>query len=371
MYRRLAWLPTVCVSAICLSIAGPLQAQVAGQVFPDQTWERKTPRELGMDVAKLDELARQVGGYGCVIKDGYLVYAWGDISQEHDWFSASKPVLSTLLLLAVAEGKIAGPDAPVADYWRLSRKDRSMTFRHLANMTSGYCRREKPGQAYAYNDYAISLYVLTLRKVFGQTLEEALQQRLGALQFEDRQIFSDLDSNNGGRIETTVCDYARIGWFWLNKGRWKDRQLLPRELFDEVLKPGVPADLPRSQGKPTRDYLEVGSYGGRTDQTKHGPGIYGFNWWFNGYAPSKTQRCWPDAPPDTFQANGRWGAEVVTVFPSLNMVVASMGEWGRADPGDPDSPMNQHLKLLVEAAGGASASSCPASAPTSQPADPH
>ena len=42
--------------------------------------------------------------------------------------------------------------------------------------------------------------------------------------------------------------------------------------------------------------------------------------------------------------------EVVTVIPSLNMVVAARGDWGVFVPGDADSGMNQSLKLLKEAA---------------------
>ena len=41
-------------------------------------------------------------------------------------------------------------------------KDRSMTFRHLGAMTSGYARPEPPGAAWSYNDYAIQLYQKTL-----------------------------------------------------------------------------------------------------------------------------------------------------------------------------------------------------------------
>jgi len=313
-----------------------------------------------MDVSKLDELARRVGGFGCVIKDGYLVYSWGDPTQDQDWFSASKPVLSTLLLIAVAEGKLPSVDAPLAPYWPLSSKDQTMTFRHLADMTGGYARPEKPGQAWSYNDYGIMLYVRSLEKVFHQTLEEALQQRLGALDFQDGRVFSDMDSYQGGRIQTSARDFARIGWLWLNKGRWKDRQLIPSELFEKYCRPDVPADLPRGEGdRPRRDYMHLGTYGGGVNQTQWGPGIYGFNWWFNARVPGKDLPSWPDAPPDTYQANGRWGADVMTLFPSLNMVVAAEGEWGEVEPGQRDSRMNQNLKLPVEAARGPSTQPAP------------
>ena len=37
-------------------------------------------------------------------------------------------------------------------------KDASMAWRHLASQMSGYGWSEPPGQAYAYNDYALALY---------------------------------------------------------------------------------------------------------------------------------------------------------------------------------------------------------------------
>ena len=62
----------------------------------------------------------------------------------------------------------------MADFgWELVPKDRAMTLRHLASMTSGYARPEEPGKAWAYNDYAIQLYQKTLfDKIFQGKPEE-------------------------------------------------------------------------------------------------------------------------------------------------------------------------------------------------------
>ncbi|MBI2093200.1 MAG: serine hydrolase, partial [Candidatus Omnitrophica bacterium] len=91
-----------------------------------------------------------------MIKDGYLVKTWGNPSARGGWASAAKPVMSTLLLFAVQEGLLNGVDDLVKDWWlnldgstQLVAKDASMTFRHLANMTSGYARGEIPGAAWA------------------------------------------------------------------------------------------------------------------------------------------------------------------------------------------------------------------------------
>ena len=127
---------------------------------------------------------------GCVVRGGYMVFAWGDQGKSSDVASAFKPVLSTLLLMAIQEGKIAGVDEPVArSEPRLTTlnegKDAAITWRHLASQTSGYGWSERPGAAYAYNDYALALYYDTLtEKVFGTNGTEVLRTRLAVpLQF--------------------------------------------------------------------------------------------------------------------------------------------------------------------------------------------
>ncbi|PYJ03493.1 MAG: hypothetical protein DME25_12110, partial [Verrucomicrobia bacterium] len=153
-------------------------------VFPGEHWETRTPEQAGLAVEKLEEFRDMVGGRGCVVRAGYMVFAWGDQGKSSDVASAFKPVLSTLLLMAIQEGKIAGVDEPVArSEPRLTTlnegKDAAITWRHLASQTSGYGWSERPGAAYAYNDYALALYYDTLtEKVFGTNGTEVLRTRL-------------------------------------------------------------------------------------------------------------------------------------------------------------------------------------------------
>jgi CubicO group peptidase (beta-lactamase class C family) len=300
-----------------------------------------------LDRGRLDEFSRRVGGDGCIVKDGFLIKTWGNFTQRKDWASAAKPVLSTLLLAAVADGQLPGVDVPVRVCgWALSTEDSTMTFRHLANMVSGYSRAEAPGQAWGYNDYAIQLYAKSLERVFGRSLDEAFRARFAALQFEDGTIFS---SRDGLGVVASPRDFARIGWLWLNHGRWNSNAVLPGPLFDACIRPQVPTDLSRTEGK-GEDYLNLGTYGGGTDQTRHGPGVYGFNFWFNEESVATGQRVWPALPADAYQANGMWNRDTVTVIPSLQMVIAVRGaKLGPFEPGKPDGSANQNLRLLITA----------------------
>ncbi|MEP7367462.1 MAG: hypothetical protein ABI972_29735, partial [Acidobacteriota bacterium] len=262
-------------------LAGTAWGRSPANHFPGAQWNRREPSAMGMDGAKLDQLAKNLEGHGCVVKDGYVVKAWGDLAEKRDWLSSVKPVFSTLLFFAIQEKVLKSVDVPLVNYgWDFRPKDRTMTFRHVADMTSGYARPEAPGAAFAYNDYAIQLYQKTLfDRVYKQDPDAVANaaSRLGALQLEDGLTF-----NARRRLLASVRDFARVAWFWLNQGRWGGKQVLDRKFFRKYQKPDVPFGLPHTQQAENDDYLGIGTFGGGSDHfTKFGPGVYGFNWWFN------------------------------------------------------------------------------------------
>ena len=322
-------------------------------VFPGETWETKAPEEVGLNREPLEELEKNLAGRGCVIKDGYLVHEWGDTSKRGDWLSSAKPVLSTLLFFAIEERLVESVDQPIADFgWDLNEKDRGITFRHLGAMTSGYARPEGPGEAFAYNDFAIQLYQKTLfDKVFkGDPKEEAEKpNRLGALGFEKGLSFRE--SNR--RLSASAKDFARIVWFWLNQGNWDEEQVLPAKYFEEYMTPQVPKDLPHTQKAETDDYLGIGSFGGGSDHfTDFGPGIYGFNWWFNSTGRDHPDKVtWPEGPEDAVMSIGA-GGNCSILIPSENLVVVcAKGEWGKLKAGVENTRLNRHFELIQKALG--------------------
>lgn len=311
---------------------------VQANIFPGLEWMTAEPAEVGLDSVKIEEFARAVGGDGVIVRHGRLVKSWGDPTKRKDWASASKPMMSTLLFFAIKEGRVPSVDSRVASLVEriykkeVIAKDRDMTWRHLANMTSGYSLGERPGEAWAYNDYAITLYShLLFDGVFG--IDPAgidamicAPERLGRLQPQDGGFFG---SRQGRGMNASPRDAARIGLFWLHRGNWNGRQLLPREYFDRYMRNDVPSDLPRTDSvNPPADYLGTGTLGGPSDQCELGPGVYGFNWWFNNRPRGKGEPLMPALPPDAFRADGHFGREVILVVPSLDLVVAARGDWG-------------------------------------------
>lgn len=331
----------------------------ADVVTPGKHWALRSPEEVGLSRAKLDALRDLVGGRGCVVRHGYMVYSWGDLAQSEDVASAVKPVISTLLLMAVQDGVLKGVDDPVARFEPRLRqlnggKDAAITWRHLASQTSGYGLAERPGVAWAYNDCALALYFDTLiGRVYRRPADDVLAARIARpLGFEDRCTFDAFGREDRmGRLAVSVRDFARFGLLYLRHGKWAGKQMLRHDLVRMALNSPVPADTPRSGGRDADMLPGQRTLGGGKNQTPTGPGFYSFNWWTNG-KDRAGRRLFRDAPPDTFLASGHGGIRNLWVIPSLDLVVS----WNDASvedlddsPSNPNTKCNQAAKLIVEA----------------------
>ena len=345
------------------AVAGGSPLVPTPAVFPGKTWEVRAPAAAGLSQEKLQALSELVGGRGCVVRHGCMVFTWGDQEKSSDVASAFKPLLSTLLFMAVEEGKLAGVDGALSDLDpRLKTlndgKDAAITWRHLASQISGYGLIEKPGEAYSYNDYALTLYYDTLmEKVFKEPGREVLKTRLaGPLQFEDHHTFDAFGpKNRPGRLALSVRDFARFGLFILRQGRWREKQLLKREFVELAVNSPIPPPTPLTSGTFANMLPGQRTMGGTRNITPVGPGYYSFNWWLN-RTNSLGQRMFVDAPADAIVASGHGGMRALWILPSLDLIVcwndSKIDDHDRS-PGNPATRNNQAARLMREAVIGA------------------
>src|SRR5262249_21275263 len=149
---------------------------------------------------------------------------------------------------------------------------------------SGYGLTERPGEAYAYNDYAIALYYDTLMQgVFREDGNRVLKTQLAdKLGFQDRYTFEAFGpKDRPGRLAVSVRDLARFGLLYLRGGRWREEQIIKPEFVKLAISSPLPADTPLTAGKDAAMLLGQRTFGGGKTITRVGPGFYSFNWWLN------------------------------------------------------------------------------------------
>jgi len=302
-------------------------------VFPGEKWQTQTPADVGLDESKLKALGEYTGGFGCVVRYGYLVYSWGDPSLRVDVASAAKPWYVHFVFKAIEDGKIKSIDEPIMRFEPrleplnapLGHKDRAITWRHLCNQISCYGVREAPGKAYDYNDYNMALLFDTLfLKVYGSTWDrvdrEVLHPQLtDVLQCQDSPTFMAFGHNRAGRLKVSMRDFARFGLLYLRQGRWGDKQLIREDYAKMLVSTPLPNSIPRTEGKSAGMIPDQRSIGGGANQTDHF-GSYSFAWWTNGI-DRNGKRHWSGAPSNAYGCFGHGGKRVMAVLPDFDLIV--------------------------------------------------
>lgn len=367
---RKAWRRAALWLAAVLVVAGAAETWLArrGPAVPGRRWARTSPRHAGFSREKLVELAWKAGGGGCIVQGGRIVYEWGDTAACNDAASSTKPFYTYLAFKAVETGRLASLDDRAMDWLPelgglnadLGYKDRAITFHHLLNQTSGYGLKEKPGEAFAYNDFNTGLLSwLLFHGVYGvepgRDDEVLTGELLGeAIGFEDRPTVLHHRSRPR-RLRISVRDQARFMLLMQRGGRWGERQLLREDLFAQMMSFSLSPDLPRTSGVEAEHLEDVESFGGGLNLKNH-LGCLGYYWWFNHEAPDG-KRLLPDAPPGTFMGSGYGGRFAMMAIPEEDLVVV----WQDIYDGEGWAPfsetgrfkVNEVIRELLQARSGA------------------
>lgn len=227
---------------------------------------RSAPEAQGVSSPALQALVRgldqQIEGmhslmvvrHGRVIAEGWWTpYA---PEQNHVLYSLSKSFTSTAVGFAVAEGKLSIDDEVIKFFPQDAPTDASnnlkaMRVRDLLTMATGHQDEPPtapdavsaksflaqavphlPGTHFKYNTAATFMQSALVQKVTGQTALDYLRPRL----FEPLGIAQPVWDTNfegislgGYGLRVTTEDIAKFGQFYLQKGQWNGKQLLPAE----------------------------------------------------------------------------------------------------------------------------------------------
>jgi CubicO group peptidase (beta-lactamase class C family) len=323
------------------------------------TWPMGDAQAHGLNEGALVELASLVGGSGFVAHRGIGVYRWGFDHRPRYAASVKKSLISVMMLQAVEAGLIGGIDEAVVRFEpRLAGLnggvDAGITWRHLANMTSGYGMADRPGEAFAYNDYAVALWYDTLMdKVYREKGTAVLRRQLAEpLGFEDEVTFQAFGPKGPEpKLRISARDLARFGQLLMDRGMVRGRRLLSEQSMKTMIGSVVPWETPLSTGEPAEMISGQKSVGGTWNISPIGPGRYSFHLWVNRAADGEKLML-ADAPEDTLLASGKWGETTLWVIPSLELVVAWNGsaiDDHHLGHGDREAEMNVAARLMVKA----------------------
>lgn len=249
-------------------------AMASDTIYPAQQWAVSTPEQQGMQSGMLADLMQHINDNSIeihsvlVVRHGKLVldsYFWPFTAEmEHILHSCTKSITSGLIGIAIDKGYIQSVKQPIKDFFpKLAAGTddlkKSITIEDLLMMASGLDCKDSyiygwAGLAAMRSSQDWAQYVLDLPMLaspgskfeycngVSYLLSAILQNatKMKALDFAEKYLFEPIGirdvswptSPQGvnigyGEMQLKPHDMARVGWLYLNQGRWGDRQIVP------------------------------------------------------------------------------------------------------------------------------------------------
>jgi hypothetical protein len=236
-------------------------ADYSKPVFPEDKWTRGNPEAMGWDTDELEkakEYYENLNADACIIiQNGYIVSAWGDLSKPIECRSLRKSFLNNLIGISHAQGTISLDETlgsmGIDEKGGLTEVEKTATVEHLLSSRSGiflpaaYDPNDhpdrgiySPGEKWHYNNWDFNALATVFEKKTGKKIFEAFQSELAVpLQMQDfnpantKYLYENVSLHPAYLFSTSARDDARMALLWLNKGKWKDRQLIPESWMAE------------------------------------------------------------------------------------------------------------------------------------------
>ncbi|MAJ90414.1 MAG: serine hydrolase [Flavobacteriales bacterium] len=244
-------------------------------------------------------------------------------------FSMSKSWVSTLVGVAIQEGKINSLDQAVCDFLPefCNGKNSQITIRHLLTMSSGLNWKEDyhnplgqtaeayygnnikkltmslkaiedPGKIFKYHSSCTQLLTFVLESATKKTISKYASEKLWVPIGAKHPALWSTDSENGDEksfccINSNARDFARLGRLYLSFGSWNGAQILDSSY---VLAATSSSNLLNKKGDKNTSY--------------------GYQWWVANYKKLKI-----------YYARGLWGQYVICI-PAKNMIIVRLGKKG-------------------------------------------
>lgn len=263
---------------------------------PGLPWKVAAQPNAGPPAATLELLTKLKTTALLMIESNEIVYEKYDLSGGENEisgsFSAAKTIVGLLTGFALQEKFIKSVDEPIATYiseWSNVPMGK-ITIKHLLTMTSGLDWDESymnplsvtaeayhgtnllkttlkqslvraPGTYFEYQSGTSELLGLVVARATKRPLAQYASEKLWIPLGAERDALWSLDAAEG--LEKAYCcfnararDFAKLGQFLLNNGKWPDVSGTPQQLLNSeyVRELATPHGIPDESGKPVDYY---------------------------------------------------------------------------------------------------------------------
>ena len=238
----------------------------------------------------------------------------------------AKSYISTLVGIAIKEGKIESVDQKVCDFIPqfCGEKNNNITIKNLLTMSSGLDWNEDyhnplgqtaeayfggdlrglvvnlqsvetSGKVFKYHSSCTQLLAFIVESATGKTISEYISEKLWKPMGAKHPALWNTDIEGGDEkafccLNSNARDFARIGKLYMNYGNWNGNQILDTSYVKEATSV---ADLIDKEGCKNKNY--------------------GYQFWIANYKGL-----------DVYYARGLWGQYVICI-PEKDMIVVRLG----------------------------------------------
>jgi CubicO group peptidase (beta-lactamase class C family) len=273
--------PALVQQAVQVAIANETTGPKDMVQFLKQSFGREAPYD-----AIIGPVRDRGPASGVIVHHGYIVAEWGDPKRVDMTHSVTKTFLTTVIGIAWQKGLIRDVNDYVRDYMPPdvdlfeSPHNQKIKWDQLLRQTSDWSGTlwgkpdwadrpvgqnptqwedrpmYEPGTHFKYNDVRVNVMALAALEVWRRPLPEILREEvmdpIGAsstwrwhgyenswVDVDGRKIQSVSGGGHvGGGMFINSYDMARFGYLFLNKGKWKDRQIVSEKWIAMARTPG-------------------------------------------------------------------------------------------------------------------------------------
>ncbi len=249
------------------------------EYWPTNGWQKSTPEKMGMDSEKLVKILDKIESSSIdsvtIIRNGYLVLDAYNYPYQpgrlHAILSCTKSITSSLIGIAIDQKFIQGVETPILGFFPNEMihvnpdEKKHITLHHALTMTTGIDFQDShlyrwknlkklyqtknwenfvlnqpmkhaPGVNYEYSNITSFLLSAILQTATEKKVSEFADEYFFGKLGIDHYIWNEHSSgiNFGyGSIRMNNLDLAKIGYLYLNNGRWENEQIISNQWIKE------------------------------------------------------------------------------------------------------------------------------------------